>query len=699
MLVKVPPAPVSVAAPWSWTGFYIGGHIGGALETSKLDDPFGAVSYGDNVTTAGFIAGGQVGADYQIGHVVIGGEADLSWITSRGDETCFGLAGGNFFASNCSVDPTLFGTVTGRLGYAFDRTLVYAKGGAAWEHTNVDMAVNLNPGNHFLASATSYGAWGWTVGGGVEYALTPAWSLMLEYDYLGFGTANVATPYVAGNPLPGSPVGPIAGLSSNVQEVRLGVNYKLGADPAAAWPASTSRRLLMSFSSLSTPTPWAFGWEIVGGSRYMFSSGREQWEQAFANAPTWFSSSKLTWNNLNSNSAELFGRVDTPWNVFVSGFIGAGDTVRGGSYDEDFHGPVPSNAYNNTFSTNNGGIYYAVVDLGYNVLRSADYKVGPFVGYTVFNQSIFKSGCQQVASPTGNCIAGGSSLPLPSSQLIGLEDMTWQALRVGLSGQVALADRVTLAADAAFLPYVGYTWLDDHLDSGDQHLMFGQGIGVQTQAVLSYNLTDRLSIGIGGRYWAMWSTSAVRQYIPPTSDPGPNRNTVELAGAFAQAAYRFAPGDPAAAKSGLFAFIPTKPAAPAKLYDWTGFYVGIEGGGIWGRSQQIGETVDRHTFDATPEFDVDGGMLGGTVGYNSRFDRTYVFGFEGDMSWLNASGSARQLAPFDVAQVAATKEDWLATARARIGVTPVDRLLIYATGGLAVADVEASIAPATVFAA
>jgi opacity protein-like surface antigen len=175
MPVKAPvPVVAPVVAPWSWTGFYVGGHIGGALEYSNLQDPFGAVSFGDSVTTTGFIAGGQVGANYQIGNVVIGATADLSWVTSRGDETCFGVTGGKLFASNCSVDPTLFSTFTGRLGYAFGRTLVYAKGGAAWEQTSVDMAVNNNPGQHFLASSNSYGEWGWTAGGGVEYALTPA---------------------------------------------------------------------------------------------------------------------------------------------------------------------------------------------------------------------------------------------------------------------------------------------------------------------------------------------------------------------------------------------------------------------------------------------------------------------------------------------------------------------------------------------
>ena len=56
------------------------------------------------------------------------------------------------------------------------------------------MIVNDNPGDHVLTSASQHGARGWTVGGGVEYALTPAWSLKLEYDYLSFGTSNVANP-------------------------------------------------------------------------------------------------------------------------------------------------------------------------------------------------------------------------------------------------------------------------------------------------------------------------------------------------------------------------------------------------------------------------------------------------------------------------------------------------------------------------
>jgi outer membrane immunogenic protein len=277
--------------------------------------------------------------------------------------------------------------------------------------------------------------------------------------------------------------------------------------------------------------------------------------------------------------------------------------------------------------------------------------------------------------------------------------MTWQAARVGASGQVSLIDRVKLTADVAYLPYVAYNWLDDHLLRNLQWHMSGQGIGVQTQAVLSYDVTDQLSVGIGARYWAMWSTSAQRVIVPPGGSPEPNRNSIDLGGVFVQTSYRFAPNNAVPGTSRLFAFAPLS-AAPTtiQLYDWTGLYGGVEGGGVFGHSEQIGQLAgNRFTADSTPWFNVNGGLVGGTIGYNSQFYRIFVFGFEGDMSWVTAKGSAAQIAPFNPAQTASTEEDWLATARVRLGVTPFDRWLVYATGGLALAGVEASILPSTAF--
>jgi opacity protein-like surface antigen len=678
---KVPPQPPPA---YSWTGLYIGGYLGGAITYSSIGDPFGKAIYGDSVQSPAFVAGGRVGGNYQFGNIVVGAEADASWAEANSTNTCFAVSGQRD-ASNCTVSPDLFGTLTGRLGYAFGRTLLYGKAGAAFEHDNVNVTVNdRSSPTHVLSTATAYDAWGWTGGAGAEYALTPAWSMSVEYDYLNFSDHDFATPYVPGNPLPGHPVGPIASLSSSVQELKLGLNYRFGSDPAA-WPAGGQTVFPIALKAPSLPRS---GWEIEGGSRYMFSSGRAQWDVGTNEV-----SSRLTWYNLLTNSAELYGRVDTPWNVFVSGFIGTGQTFSGDQNDEDF-GEAATRLYQNTHSTNAGHISYAVADLGYDVFRTPDYKVGPFVGYTLFNQYIFKYGCVQIANPLSNCVAPPTP-PLSSSELIGLEDMNWQGLRVGISGQVRLADRVKLAADVAALPVASYDWVDDHLEAGLIHNMYGNAAGVQTQAVLTYDVTDRLNVGIGARYWDMWAPHGVFQIISSagTLAPSANRNSFDLAGAFVQVGYKFVPGDNGATKPATHAWLPLYKAAPAPAaaHDWSGFYAGVEGGGGWGNTQWIGQTIDDHTFSATPNYHVPGGLLGGTLGYNSQFDRAWVFGLEGDMSWTSLNGGASQLPPFNTAQQDQTKEPWLATVRARIGYVPAPNWLLYGTGGLAAADVVGTI--------
>jgi opacity protein-like surface antigen len=104
----------------------------------------------------------------------------------------------------CRVRPDWFGTLTGRVGTTFGdhgRTLVYAKGGLAWIDDNVDIVTNNAESGNFgppnATSSASFSQWGWTVGAGVEYALTGNWSARIEYDFLGFGRHDVATPNAA----------------------------------------------------------------------------------------------------------------------------------------------------------------------------------------------------------------------------------------------------------------------------------------------------------------------------------------------------------------------------------------------------------------------------------------------------------------------------------------------------------------------
>jgi outer membrane immunogenic protein len=110
------------------------------------------------------------------------------------------------------------------------------------------------------------------------------------------------------------------------------------------------------------------------------------------------------------------------------------------------------------------------------------------------------------------------------------------------------------------------------------------------------------------------------------------------------------------------------------IYTWTGFYLGVNGGGGWGRS----------IWDRTGNLDLSGGVIGGTAGFNWQTGQV-VLGIEGDVDWSGVSGST---STFCFAGCA-TRNDWLGTVRGRVGYA-WDRFLPYLTGGLAVGDINAT---------
>jgi opacity protein-like surface antigen len=685
--IQATPVRSSATIPWNWSGLYLGGHLGAALTATDLVDPFGVALFGDRVRSPGFIGGGQIGYNYQSGPVVFGIEADVSGDVSDGTNTCFATSG-QTVSSNCRVRPDLYATLTGRLGYAAGRTLLYGKGGAAWTHGAVDMFFNQNnfgPGftTAVVSSSSSFNATGWTVGGGVEYALTPAWSEKLEYDYLDFGGRNVATPYVAGNP--SGLNAPVTSVAEHVHQVKFGLNYRFGADERA-WPAGAATMPLKApvFAPVS-------GWEAEAGARYMHSWGRFQKDQnaGFANGtsfPNGIVTSRLTYDNLQTNSSELFGRVESPWNVFLKGYVGVGQTGSGNNSDEDSYVAVNGTRppYSNAYSPKiDGGIAYAVADLGYDFIRNSDSKLGAFAGYFYFDQLMNRYNCVQIANPQGSCEAPDET-PTPPNVVRFQEIDKWQAVRVGLSGETMLTDRLKLGVDAAYLPYLVFDGLDNHFRNPIAQFPASShgGQGAQVDALLSYYLTDRFAVGVGGRYWTMWTTNG--QFVN-TAQPGAPRYyraAFEQAAAFVQASYTFGAGGPHTNAAGPQLFKAPAATSPA---DWSGFYIGVEGGGNWSRSKHI-----NNTNDITPNFAVDGGVLGGTIGYNAQFGGPWLFGLEGDMSWMNADGSASNLAPnFNPASSSETREHWLGTARVRLGATAANGWLGYVTGGVALANVEA----------
>jgi outer membrane immunogenic protein len=222
--VYVPPAPI-----FTWTGIYVGGQIGYAWGKSNtnLGDAFGDfVSFGTN--NSGVIGGAHVGYNLQLSQFVVGLEGDVD------GSSLSKTVSGSPFITGFGVVPTTIhgnlgvqGSIRGRVGYAWDRVLIYGTGGVAFAGFNGSIST---PFGYDSASTTRVG---WTVGGGLEYAVTNNWSIRAEYRYAQFGHSTV----FANNSfvLPGlTAVGAFGNRTINENRVQVGFSYKF--DTAAPAP-------------------------------------------------------------------------------------------------------------------------------------------------------------------------------------------------------------------------------------------------------------------------------------------------------------------------------------------------------------------------------------------------------------------------------------------------------------------------------
>ena len=394
--------------------------------------------------------------------------------------------------------------------------------------------IDINVNNQFGLGPTSPTAldnfqWGGTVGAGVEQALTPAFSLKLEYQYLAFAGSNIATSPSIFFPPPRLTVGSTASVTEQFNLVKLGLNYKVGVDPNELWAP-----VLASYPVKATPTQaWAPAWQFEGGARYWYSSGRFQKDLPATNNDQSLLS-RLTYANLSGKTGEFFGRLDSAWNIFMKGNVGGGGTSGGHMNDEDW-GLFPV-SYSNTISENVSGLlFYGTIDLGYEVLRGPSYKVGPFVGYNRYRYTMNAGGCAQIANQFSDCVGANAE---PVSHIGITEDDTWDSLRVGTAGEAMLFDRWLISADVAYLPYVKFVGVDYHLDRALTFDEAGDGTGVQVEAFLSYFITDQFSVGVGGRYWAMWATSGTDTVLGIVS-PRNDTYSTERVGVTLQASYKF----------------------------------------------------------------------------------------------------------------------------------------------------------------
>ena len=144
------------------------------------------------------------------------------------------------------------------------------------------------------------------------------------------------------------------------------------------------------------------------------------------------------------------------------------------------------------------------------------------------------------------------------------------------------------------------------------------------------------------------------------------------------------------AGTAVAADLPVKamPRAIPVSYSWTGCYVGVAGGGAWGRSRHISGDPATLGVNITNDYDISGGIVGVEYGCNWQTG-SWVLGTESDFSWTNLRGSAFDIPPFNTTSISHTKENWLSTSRVRVGFLPTPQLLLYGTGGVAAASVQA----------
>jgi outer membrane immunogenic protein len=184
--------PIIVPPPLGWSGFYLGVNGGGGFGSSNWDTA-------GSIDTSGGVVGGTVGYNYQVNHFVVGVEGDIDWAGISGTTTTAACPAG------CKTADSWLSTARGRIGYAADRFLPYVTGGVAFGNIDATTAG--------LTTMTTNA--GWTVGAGVEFAITPNWSAKAEYLYVDLGKFNCGLNCGA----------PTDNVSFTTNLVRGGINY------------------------------------------------------------------------------------------------------------------------------------------------------------------------------------------------------------------------------------------------------------------------------------------------------------------------------------------------------------------------------------------------------------------------------------------------------------------------------------------
>ncbi len=214
----------------NWSGLYGGVNAGYGDGTAKttVENSYGTSTnggYGDqskSFDSTGGIGGGQIGYNVQNGRVVFGVEADLDASGISGTDTNTLVLGSTTSTAKGKGELNYAGTLRGRVGYTFGNALVYATGGLAFG----DATDSLTWSGAAKGVSKSSTLTGYVLGAGTEYAISPAWSVKAEYQYIDLGSTSLSE---AGSSVNGHPVDAKFTDDHTYNTVRVGLNYHVGA--------------------------------------------------------------------------------------------------------------------------------------------------------------------------------------------------------------------------------------------------------------------------------------------------------------------------------------------------------------------------------------------------------------------------------------------------------------------------------------
>jgi outer membrane immunogenic protein len=236
LAVKAPAYKAPPLVPvFSWTGFYIGVHGGADWFNKDWFEPLtptniaggcvGCPGPAGTHSASSWLLGAQAGFNYQVGWWVWGVEAQASWTKLEGANV---LVPFPLLSIHSKTDN--LGTIAGRLGVAWNRSMFYVKGGGAWAHDTFWTSSNtpLACGGGICQSVTDT-RWGWMLGVGWEYAFFDNWSVKIEYNHLDFSRRReTVLPVFAGG-------GPFDyDVKQTIDLVKVGINYRFGYSPVVA---------------------------------------------------------------------------------------------------------------------------------------------------------------------------------------------------------------------------------------------------------------------------------------------------------------------------------------------------------------------------------------------------------------------------------------------------------------------------------